>query len=139
MRVTCVRPMSRFGADCTEVGWCTLLSVSPRRAKPPNQSRQQIALKLRDRRVREETLIVQAADALERRIEAEAAVSTATDDLLRALSDLDQLGFAPTDVARILDVEPSVLGATAASVRSIRRAPRLEADETSAESEDLPE
>jgi hypothetical protein len=97
--------------------------MSPRRARPTGQSRQQIAHRLRDRRVREETLIVQAADALSRRYAAEAAVAEASDTLTVALEELQHLGFSIGEIAELLEVDPSELGGSGAR-RPVGRATR---------------
>jgi hypothetical protein len=104
--------------------------MSPRRTNYSGQSRQQIALRLRERRVREETLIIEAADALARRRTAEDAVADATDALIGSLAQLEQLGFAVADVAVLLEVEPSELTAGGSSRRSVGRATRNGGDST---------
>jgi hypothetical protein len=104
--------------------------MSPRRTSYSGQSRQGIALRLRERRVREENLIIEAADALARRRIAEDAVSDATDALVGALAQLEQLGFALADIAELLEVEPSELTAGGSSRRSGGRSVRTGSDST---------
>ena len=95
--------------------------MSPRRANPNSQTRREIAGRLRDRRVREETLILEAGNALAARTEAEVAVSRANDALRAALSELEQLGFQDADVAALLGIDPSELNAVASPRRSSAR------------------
>jgi hypothetical protein len=99
--------------------------MTPRRPKPTGQSRQQIALKLRDRRNREEMLIVQAAEALFRRSAAEAEAAAATDALMGALAELDRLGFSLAEVAQLLEVDPSELTGTGPARRPTGRSTRM--------------
>jgi hypothetical protein len=98
--------------------------MSPRRARANGQSRQQIAVRLRDRRVREETLIVEAADALARRSTAESEVAAAMEVLTGALTELEHLGFALPEVAQLLEVDPSILAGTGPARRSSARGSR---------------
>ena len=102
--------------------------MSPRRANPNSQTRREIAGRLRDRRVREEALILEAGNALARRVEAESAVSRANDALRAALSELEQLGFRDVDVAELLEIEPSELNEMGSSRRSSGRSSRLTND-----------
>jgi hypothetical protein len=80
--------------------------MSPRRSRAAGQSRQQIAQRLRDRRVHEETLILEAADALARRNTAEAAVTAAAEALTAALDELQRHGFELNEIAELLEVDP---------------------------------
>jgi hypothetical protein len=80
--------------------------MSPRRPNASGQSRQQIANRLRDRRAREEALILEAAEALARRDAAEAVVADAVDALNRTLEELERLGFDIHDVAQLLGIDP---------------------------------
>jgi hypothetical protein len=83
---------------------------------------------LRDRRVREEALILEAGNALAHRVEAEAAVSRANDALRAALSELEQLGFGDADVAALLEVDPSELNEMGSPRRSSGRSSRVAND-----------
>ncbi len=83
--------------------------MSPRRPRVAGQSRQQIAHRLRDRRSHEETLILEAAEALVRRNAAEMAMAEASEALAGALDELQRLGFEVSQVAELLDVEPAEL------------------------------
>jgi hypothetical protein len=105
----------------TDVRGTILCRMSPRRANPNSQTRREIAGRLRDRRVREETLILEAGNALAARSEAESAVSRANDALRAALSELEQLGFQDADVAALLGIEPSELNAVGSPRRSSAR------------------
>lgn len=91
--------------------------MSPRRARPSGQSRQQIAQRLRERRLREELLVLEAGDALARRAAAEAASAEASRALNEALDELQQLGFTLDDIATVLDVEVTSIGGVASSSR----------------------
>jgi hypothetical protein len=102
--------------------------MSPRRANPNSQTRRGIAGRLHDRRVREETLILEAGNALARRTEAEAAVSQANDALRAALSELEQLGFRDADVAALLEIELSELDGMGTPRRSSGRSSRVTND-----------
>ena len=57
--------------------------MSPRKPRAGGQSRQQLSQRLKDRRLHEETLLLEAADALARRNTAEAAVAEAVVALIR--------------------------------------------------------
>jgi hypothetical protein len=98
--------------------------MSPRRPTASGQSRQQIAKRLRDRRAREEVLILEAAEALARRDAAEVVVADAIDALNRALEDLERLGFDADDVAQLLGTDASDLASTSSARRSSSRRPR---------------
>jgi hypothetical protein len=102
--------------------------MSPRRANPNSQTRRGIAGRLHDRRVREETLILEAGNALALRTEAEAAVSRANDALRVALSELEQLGFRDVDVAELLEIDPSELNGMTSPRRSSGRSSRVTND-----------
>jgi hypothetical protein len=95
---------------------------------PNTQTRRGIAGRLRDRRVREETLILEAGNALARRTEAEAAASRANDALRAALSELEQLGFRDSDVAALLEIDPSELDGMGSPRRSSGRSSRVTND-----------
>ena len=110
--------------------------MSPRRPRVAGHSRQQIAQKLHDRRGHEETLILEAADALARRNAAELAVTEAADALTVALDELQRLGFDLNQVAELLDVELSGPGYNRRVFgRNARPGRVLE----SAQSDDVPE
>lgn len=98
--------------------------MSPRRPSASGQSRQQIAKRLRDRRAREEALILEAAEALARRDAAEAVVADATDALNRALEELERLGFDADDLAQLLGTDASELISTSPTRRSSSRRSR---------------
>jgi hypothetical protein len=102
--------------------------VSPRRANPNSQTRREIAGRLHDRRVREETLILEAGNAFAHRTEAEAAVLQANDALRAALSELEQLGFGDADVAALLEIDPSELNEMGTPRRSAGRSSRVTND-----------
>ena len=74
--------------------------MSARRTRSTGQSRQQIAVKLRGRRAREETLIIQVADAFAHRCAAESEVADASDALAKTLGQLEELGFALPQIYR---------------------------------------
>jgi hypothetical protein len=86
--------------------------MSPRRPRASGQSRQHIAQRLRERRTKEEQLILDAAEALARRNAAEAAVGDAMDSLSGALDELKRLGFDVDEVAKILEVPRAELMGT---------------------------
>jgi hypothetical protein len=102
--------------------------MSPRRANPNSQTRRGIAGRLHDRRVREETLILEAGNALARRTEAETEASRANDALRAALLELEQLGFRDADVAALLEIDPSELNAMGSPKRSAGRSSRVTND-----------
>ncbi len=98
--------------------------MSPRRPRVVGHSRQQIAQRLRDRRSHEETLILDAAEALARRNTAELAVAEAVEALTAALDELQRHGFELNEVAGLLDVDPSELGGTGSLRRGTGRSLR---------------
>ncbi len=67
--------------------------------------------------MREETLLLEAADALARRNTAEAAVTEAVDALHMALAELQRHGFDLNEIAELLEVEPSDINASGSSRR----------------------
>jgi hypothetical protein len=75
-----------------------------RRSPSAVTARRQVAERLRERREREEQLIVSAADALGRRITALEEAVAADHVLATAIRDLHNLGFTLDDVAEVLDV-----------------------------------
>ena len=91
--------------------------MSPRRPRITGQSRQQIAQRLRDRRTHEETLILDAADALARRNAADLALSEAAEALSATLDELQKHGFELQEVAELLQIDPSELSGTGPSRR----------------------
>jgi hypothetical protein len=111
--------------------------MSPRRSRAAGQSRQQIAQRLRDRRAHEETLILQAADALARRNAAEVAVAEAVEALTAALDELQRHGFEPNEIAKLLDVDPSEIGGAASSRRSGGRTSRPGSASDPSQSDDV--
>jgi hypothetical protein len=113
--------------------------MSPRRPRVAGHSRQQIAQRLRDRRSHEETLILEAADALARRNAAELAVTEAADALTTALDELQRLGFDLNQVAELLDVDASELSGPGYSRRVSGRNTRPGRVPESAQSDDVPE
>ena len=68
--------------------------------------------------MREETLLLEAADALARRNTAEAAVTEAVDALNMALDELQRHGFDLNEIAELLEVEPSEINASGSSRRA---------------------
>jgi hypothetical protein len=68
---------------------------------------------LRERRVREELLVLEAGDALARREAAEAATAEASQALHEALDELQQLGFTLDDIATVLEVDVTTIGGVA--------------------------
>ena len=113
--------------------------MSPRRPRVAGRSRQQIAQRLRDRRSHEETLILEAADALARRNAAELAVTEAADALTTALDELQRLGFDLNQVAELLDVDASELSGPSYNRRVSGRNARSGRVPESAQSDDIPE
>jgi hypothetical protein len=111
--------------------------MSPRRSRTAGQSRQQIAQRLRDRRAHEESLILQAADALARRNTAEVAVAEAVEALTAALDELQRHGFEPNEIAELLEVDPSEITG-AASSRRTGRTSRPGSAPDSSPSDDVP-
>jgi hypothetical protein len=102
--------------------------MSPRRPTASGQSRQQIAKRLRDRRAREEALILEAAEALARRDAAESLAADATEVLNRALEELERLGFAINDVAQLLGISASEFTPVGGARRPTSRRPRSSAN-----------
>ena len=95
--------------------------MTPRRSRAGGQSRQQIAQRLRDRRLREEILILEAAESLARREAAERAVGEAAESLTSALDELQRLGFELSEVATLLEITPAELAGTGSSRRQTAR------------------
>lgn len=79
-------------------------SGPPRRPASPGLPRRQVAERLRERRAREEALIVSALDALGRRAAALDEVAAAGQALSSAIRDLEVMGFSRDDLAQVLDV-----------------------------------
>jgi hypothetical protein len=75
-----------------------------RRSSAAVTARRQVAERLRERREREEQLIVSAADALGQRITALEQAAAADQGLATAIRDLQSMGFTLDDVAEVLDV-----------------------------------
>jgi DNA repair ATPase RecN len=91
--------------------------MSPRKSRAGGQSRQQLSQRLKDRRVHEETLLLEAADALARRNSAEALVAEAVESLNAALDELQRHGFDINDIAELLEIDPSEINAGGSSRR----------------------
>jgi PAS domain-containing protein len=89
-----------------------LREMSPRRPRASGQSRQKIAQRLRERRTKEEILMLDVAEALARRNAAEAAVADAMASLSTALDELKRLGFDVDEVAELLQVSRAELTGT---------------------------
>ena len=89
-------------------------ATSPRRASTSGKARQSVTERLRDRRAREERLIVAAADALARRSGALTEIAAADSALETALGELEAMGFRVDEVADILDIDATDLGPTGA-------------------------
>ena len=117
-------PVTTGGARRPNCRRVTFPRMSPRRARVTGQSRQQIAQRLRDRRVREETLLVEATEALARRDAAETALSEAIDALTGALEELQRHGFDLAEIANLLEVTPTELTTPATPRRPSGRAVR---------------
>src|ERR1700687_4286351 len=81
-----------------------------RRSSSAVTARRQVAERLRERREREEQLIVSAADALGRRGTALQPAASADHVLGIAIRDLQSMGFTLDDVAEVLDVPVDELG-----------------------------
>jgi hypothetical protein len=115
--------------------------MSPRRPRVAGHSRQQIAHRLRDRRSHEETLILDAAEALARRNAAEMAMAEASEALTGALDELQRLGFEVSQVAELLDVESAELLGPGNSRRVASRTsrPGKGADATSGDEISIPD
>jgi hypothetical protein len=111
--------------------------MSPRRPRVAGHSRQQIAQRLRDRRSHEETLILEAAEALARRNAAELAAAEAAEGLMAALDELQSLGFEVNQVAELLDVDPAELAGSGSNRRVVSRTARPGKASDAASSEDF--
>jgi hypothetical protein len=75
-----------------------------RRPATPALARRQVAERLRERRGREESLIVSAIDALARRAAALDEAASASQVLKTAVHDLAAMGISRDELAQILDV-----------------------------------
>ena len=94
-----------------------VVAMSPRKSRAGGQSRQQLSQRLKDRRAHEETLLLEAADALAHRHAAEAAVAAAVDALNATLDELQRHGFDLIEIAELLEVDPSEISASGSSRR----------------------
>jgi hypothetical protein len=105
--------------------------MSPRKARTSGQTRQQIAQRLRERRAREEVLILDATDALARRRAAETALAESVEALTDALAELQRYGFDLAEIAQLLDSSPTELTGTGGQRRVSTRvsAPEQPAEE----------
>ena len=92
--------------------------MSPRRPRASGQLCQKIAQRLRERRTREETLVLDAAEALAKRNAAETTAAEAMDSLSGALDELKGLGFDLDEVAELLQASRAELTGTGAARRS---------------------
>jgi hypothetical protein len=62
-------------------------------------------------------LVLEAGDALARRVAAESAAAAATQALNGALDELQQLGFSLDDIAAVLEVDVTAIGGVAPPAR----------------------